>query len=499
MHCSVVIYGISIPPAALQLSHRTNRELRSKLKMSYFFLRSTIAFLLPRTSDRRCCSAMPRPRAPLPSQERTTLSVLNIHCPSCSASITALLEPMADVSHVAVNILDGTVSFSTPHYVPRGVGAGGRYSPGEDTIQRVIDVLGEAGFTLPSAGHGNDSIALHSSSAANTRSWWESKARAVRRLEELRVLEDERREAHLAICGACREGTDEPASLSTVESNGKGKGRELEVVGDEARWETTLLVSGMTCSSCVSNVHALLSSHPSISQVVATLIPGRAVVEHSGAIKPAEIVEIVEDGGYEAILGGSKRLDVGGGWWETRILIEGMSCSYVPTLGAAVLTHSTRSCINSLTSILSPTLFPGIRSTNVSLIPPLAVVVHDPLLISKEKLMEEIEDGGFGASVVESKEVESGEKDEGRKVVLRVDGMFCGCVARTKLGPADFGQEMCHCDQHTPRVTPDRGDTPIAYSPYARNPDHDHLLHSQPAPRIHPPHAAALDRCPGSL
>lgn len=58
--------------------------------------------------------------------------------------------------------------------------------------------------------------------------------------------------------------------------------------------------------------------------------------------------------------------------------------------------------------------------------------------MTKEQLVEEIEDGGFGAEVVSSipiledggKIVKKGGKKEGegkgdRKVKLRIDGMFC--------------------------------------------------------------------------
>lgn len=80
--------------------------------------------------------------------------------------------------------------------------------------------------------------------------------------------------------------------------------------------------------------------------------------------------------------------------------------------------------------MLDPTSIPGIRSAIVTLLPPLAVVVHDPLVVTKEKLVDEIEDGGYGATVISSFAVSDGQRkdaDKGvRTVKLRIDGMFCG-------------------------------------------------------------------------
>lgn len=89
------------------------------------------------------------------------------------------------------------------------------------------------------------------------------------------------------------------------------------------------------------------------------------------------------------------------------------------------------SCIGSLNSIISPTSLRGVRSALVTLLPPLAIVIHDTRILTKEKLIDEIEDGGYGASVVsstflEDEELSSSGKSSGeRKVKLRVDGMFC--------------------------------------------------------------------------
>lgn len=96
--------------------------------------------------------------------------------------------------------------------------------------------------------------------------------------------------------------------------------------------------------------------------------------------------------------------------------------------------HSTRSlfrsCVGALNLILDPKTLPGVRSSIVTLLPPLAVIVHDPLVVAAEKLVGEIEDGGYGATIISSVAAGDGQRedvDKGlRTAKLRIDGMFCG-------------------------------------------------------------------------
>ena len=86
-----------------------------------------------------------------------------------------------------------------------------------------------------------------------------------------------------------------------------------------------------------------------------------------------------------------------------------------------------RSCVNSLKTTLSPSDHPGIRSAIITLLPPLARIIHDPLKISTNQLSNEIEESGFGSTLVRSTMV-GGERDDAkgeRKVMLRIGGMFC--------------------------------------------------------------------------
>lgn len=63
----------------------------------------------------------------------------------------------------------------------------------------------------------------------------------------------------------------------------------------------------------------------------------------------------------------------------------------------------------------------GVMSVTVNLVMNSAVVVHDSSIISPEKVAGEIEDIGYGASVLESRAIEK----PMRKTVFGLQGMTC--------------------------------------------------------------------------
>lgn len=82
--------------------------------------------------------------------------------------------------------------------------------------------------------------------------------------------------------------------------------------------------------------------------------------------------------------------------------------------------------MGSLSAILSPSSVPGLRSANVTLLPAIATLVHNPRLINKEALIELVEDGGYGAQLLSSNPLEKQATEVGvRTVRVRVLGMFC--------------------------------------------------------------------------
>lgn len=66
---------------------------------------------------------------------------------------------------------------------------------------------------------------------------------------------------------------------------------------------------------------------------------------------------------------------------ETVLAVTGMSCG---------------GCVASVTNVLSA--LPGVKSANVTLDPPQAVVVHDDAQAPVAALVQAVVDAGFGAS-----------------------------------------------------------------------------------------------------
>lgn len=63
---------------------------------------------------------------------------------------------------------------------------------------------------------------------------------------------------------------------------------------------TTLKVSGMTCQHCVRSVQQALESQDGVTRADVDLTAGRARVEHSASVTPAQLASVVADEGYEA-------------------------------------------------------------------------------------------------------------------------------------------------------------------------------------------------------
>lgn len=87
---------------------------------------------------------------------------------------------------------------------------------------------------------------------------------------------------------------------------------------------------------------------------------------------------------------------------------------------------------------------PGIKNFSISLLSERAVIDHDPSVLSAEKIAEMIEDRGFGATIVESSEVESetkpglgtsSSKTLQQITTIGIEGMTCGaCTSAVESG-----------------------------------------------------------------
>jgi Cu+-exporting ATPase len=174
-----------------------------------------------------------------------------------------------------------------------------------------------------------------------------------------------------------------------------------EAIGDDTGdsvTTTTLAVEGMTCGACTSAVEGGFKDVPGVKSFSISLLSERAVVEHDETIlSPAQIAEIIEDRGFGATIVESQKSTPGKGnsgrrasraeqqVATTKVAIEGMTCG---------------ACTSAVECGFLEV--PGVVKFDISLLAERAVIVHDPVILPKEKIVEIIEDRGFDARLLSS-------------------------------------------------------------------------------------------------
>ncbi|CAN6230488.1 unnamed protein product [Urochloa humidicola] len=209
--------------------------------------------------------------------------------------------------------------------------------------------------------------------------------------------------AHLqltALAGGADDEMEEVALLGSydVEAGGGAGAAEAEEAGMR---RVQVRVTGMTCSACTGAVEAALSAHRGVRRAAVSLLQNRAhVVFDPELAKDEDIVETIEDAGFEAeILPDStvsqpKSQKTLSGQFR----IGGMTCA---------------ACVNSVEGILKK--LPGVKRAVVALATSLGEVDYDPSAISKDEIVQAIEDAGFDAALLQSSEQD--------KVLLSVSGL----------------------------------------------------------------------------
>lgn len=215
---------------------------------------------------------------------------------------------------------------------------------------------------------------------------------------------------------------------------------------------TTLKVEGMTCGACTSAVESGLQNLDGIGSVSVSLVMERAVVSHDASrISAQEIRDVVEDRGFDAEVLASDGGDLVGeeGDEEEGLLLGGeeeeRSGLTVTTVKVGGMTCG--ACTSAVEGAFKNVA--GVKSFSISLLSERAVVEHDTGILSPEQISEMIEDTGFDAEIVESKEAEpvvgatkSRRRSERRKLVtttVAIEGMTCGaCTSAVEGGFKDI-------------------------------------------------------------
>nr|XP_056712021.1 copper-transporting ATPase 2 isoform X1 [Euleptes europaea] len=141
-----------------------------------------------------------------------------------------------------------------------------------------------------------------------------------------------------------------------------------------------LQITGMTCTSCVSNIEKNLQKENGIVSVLVALMAGKAEIKYKPEIiQPLEIAQLIENLGFEAsVIDDYPDAD---GSIDLKIL--GMTCA---------------SCVHNIESKLSRT--PGILDASVVLATCKARIRFDPEVIGPRDIITIIEGIGFQASLV---------------------------------------------------------------------------------------------------
>lgn len=179
--------------------------------------------------------------------------------------------------------------------------------------------------------------------------------------------------------------------------------------------KTIIQVGGMTCSSCSNSITSELKKINGVEDVSVSLITEEAVIDHSSSMNPNDLVERIEDLGFDGNLISSVNNNNNNKRNEklitTIIQIGGMTCS---------------SCVNSITNCLNK--IKGIHDVNVSLLTEEATIIHDHS-IDTNNLIENIEDLGFDASLLSSNSEKFINDSNRFKAEFVISGMTCtSCV-----------------------------------------------------------------------
>ncbi|KAK7757902.1 Cu(2+)-transporting P-type ATPase [Diatrype stigma] len=205
----------------------------------------------------------------------------------------------------------------------------------------------------------------------------------------------------------------------------------------------------MTCGSCTSSVEAGFKGVDGVGNVSVSLVMERAVVMHDPHRIPAEqIQEIIEDRGFEADvlstdlpspmfpIKNQTLYDVDEDEEEddslpatniTTVAVEGMTCG---------------ACTSAIESGFADVA--GVKHFSISLLSERAVIEHDVALLPTDKILELIEDRGFGATLVDSEECRPTKRHLAESATAQpsvatttvaIEGMTCGaCTSAVEGG-----------------------------------------------------------------
>lgn len=158
----------------------------------------------------------------------------------------------------------------------------------------------------------------------------------------------------------------------------------------------TFQISDIKCASCVNSIESALKDVNGVQSIAVSVIDGRAAVKFVPKLITAKrIKESMEESGFRVNEVHDHDQDIS----VCRVRIKGMACT---------------SCSESVEKALQ--MIDGVKRAIVGLALEEAKVHYDPNLANPEKIIESIEDAGFGAELISS-------GNDANKVHLKVEGI----------------------------------------------------------------------------
>jgi len=208
---------------------------------------------------------------------------------------------------------------------------------------------------------------------------------------------------------------------------------ESDELSSQPLWRATLAIGGMTCASCVNTITDELSKKDWISKVTVNLISNSATVDLTDDQKGPELVEAIEDIGYEATLDTISSITQGkpknrgaSDTWRATLAVGGMTCA---------------SCANSIT--LEVKKREWVKDITVNLLTNSATVEFQGKE-NADKLAEAIEELGYDATIDTVVNIEQEVPEEhSRTVELKIEGLYCEhCPSRVVNSLAGFRRQL---------------------------------------------------------
>ncbi|KAJ3679042.1 hypothetical protein LUZ60_017053 [Juncus effusus] len=156
-----------------------------------------------------------------------------------------------------------------------------------------------------------------------------------------------------------------------------------------------LRVKGIKCASCAVSIESVVSKLKGVESISVSVLQGQAAIQYQPEIINVEkIKKAIEDLNYE-IATETPYQQIS----TCRLRIKGMACT---------------SCSESVENALK--LVPGVKKASVGLSLEEAKIHFDPLITNPTRLVESIEDAGFGADLISS-------GSDMNKIHLKIEGI----------------------------------------------------------------------------